>query len=272
MTTLKYHNAFPAAFLLVLALIGGSTVPIAAHPLGGVLQKTVVSNLSNAILIEYNTHFGPEVVLTLHPDKNFNGVLDEEERIQFLDRVNHLLLPNIICRLGTTKLTIEEMDRKLTLEDAGDFKNGLNSQFVWRVSLNKDGKPPEGLFRMQDNNFRASELNQLSYFVTILGDTGPVALADEGRELLWEVSSPKQPAPGSQLAAADTSLPGAGPPVGAMKNQETTNTETDTLRSLLRDSSGSLGLYLFGLVTAFILGAFHGLSPGHGKAMVAAYQ
>jgi ABC-type nickel/cobalt efflux system permease component RcnA len=40
---------------------------------------------------------------------------------------------------------------------------------------------------------------------------------------------------------------------------------------LFRNTPGSIGLYLLGFLTAFVLGAFHALSPGHGKSMVAAY-
>jgi ABC-type nickel/cobalt efflux system permease component RcnA len=56
-----------------------------------------------------------------------------------------------------------------------------------------------------------------------------------------------------------------------MKDQGETDWETGFLKPLLRNSQETVGLYLFGLFTAFILGAFHALSPGHGKSMVAAY-
>ncbi len=262
---------FSAGFFLIFVLTGAMVVRVAAHPLGGVLQKTVISDLTTTILIEYDTHIGPQVVLTLHPDKDFNGVLDDREKAEFLDRVNRLLIGNITCRLGAKQLTLQEMGRKLTLEDPGDFKNGLNTQFVWRVDLTTNGKPAEGLFKIKDTNFRAGEMNQLNYFVTVLGDTGPMRLADDGRELIWDISAGKPISRGPQTASSISSIPVGGSSTRAMKEKEETGREVGYLKSLFRTSPGTFGLYLFGLVTAFVLGAFHALSPGHGKSMVAAY-
>ncbi|AGF77960.1 ABC-type uncharacterized transport system, permease component [Desulfocapsa sulfexigens DSM 10523] len=265
----KTNIAFSVLFFVVL--FGGTEAvqQVEAHPLGGVLQKTVLSDLTNAVLIEYNTHIGSEVVLTLHPDKNFDGALDEKETAQFLDRVNYLLLGNITCRVGKRELALQEMNRQLTLEDPADFKNGLNVQFTWRVSLMEDGKLPKGLFSIKDNNFRAGELNRLNYFVTVLGDSGQTTLADEGRELIWDLAA-------LRLVSQDSYLPppsfqAVGVTTGTTNNEGETGKETDALKALFPASNGSYGLYLLGLFSAFILGSFHALSPGHGKSMVAAY-
>ena len=252
-------------------VLAGTCHTLGAHPLGGVLQKTVISNLTASMLVEYDTHIGPQVVLTLNPDKDLNGLLDDKEKTEFLDRVNHLLLENIDCWLGTKKLVLQEMSRSLSLEDPADYRNGLNIQFIWRVSLRQGGKPTEdGPFRIKDNNFKAGELNQLNYFVTVLGDTDSIGLADEGRELVWNISSkegtfdPRGTSPPAPLSPGKSA-------VGARGNEDQTGSETGVLKSLLNESQTTAGLYILGLLTAFVLGAFHALSPGHGKSMVAAY-
>ncbi|MCP4342196.1 MAG: high-affinity nickel-transporter [Desulfobulbaceae bacterium] len=234
------------------------------------MQKTVISDLSNSILIEYITHFEPEAVLTLHPDKDFNGVFDAAERKGYLKRVHQLLYPNISCTIGTRILEFEETDRQLSLEDAGDFKNGVNTKFVWRVSLIKEGHPLTGLLRIIDNNFKAGEMNQLSYVVNVLGKNGPMALEGEGRELVLDLSAKYRALPDSEevLPASLQEAPESGlSAVGESKSEP----ETDSLIAFLKNGSGGVKLYLVGFLTAFVLGALHALSPGHGKAMVAAY-
>jgi ABC-type nickel/cobalt efflux system permease component RcnA len=71
----------------------------------------------------------------------------------------------------------------------------------------------------------------------------------------------------SGVQAADDS----GLSAGSESNDEYDESETDSLLAFLRDESGGVKFYLAGFFTALILGALHALSPGHGKAMVAAY-
>lgn len=267
---MKRHNFYPATFLFVLVSFFFSALPVSAHPFGEVLQRTVVSDLTNAILIEYNTHFGSETVLTLHPDKDFNGILDEAEQKAFLDRAHQLFFPNISCKLGTRDLELKEIDRRLSLEDAGDFKKGLNTKFVWHVSLMKEGGAPDGLLRIIDNNFKPGEKNRLNYVVNVVDKTGPMALADDGRELVLDLSAKNRAIPGAD-GVLPTRLESSPEPRPSSENEKGIEAETDSMIAFLKDGRGGVKLYLAGLITAFVLGALHALSPGHGKAMVAAY-
>jgi ABC-type nickel/cobalt efflux system permease component RcnA len=267
---LKRHNFYPATFLFALVFFFFSALSVSAHPFGEVLQRTVVSDLTNAILIEYNTHFGSETVLTLHPDKDFNGILDEAEQKAFLDRAHQLFFTNISCKLGTRELELKEMDRRLSLENAGDFKKGLNTTFVWHVSLMKEGGMADGLLRIIDNNFKAGEKNQLNYVVNVVDKTGPMTLADDGRELVLDLSAKNRAIPGVD-GLLPTSFQPSPEPLLSVENEKKNEPETDSLIAFLKDGRGGVKLYLAGLITAFVLGALHALSPGHGKAMVAAY-
>lgn len=267
---MKRHNFYSAIFLFALVCSFFSTLSVSAHPFGEVLQKTVVSDLTNAILIEYNTHFGSETVLTLHPDKDFNGILDEAEQKAFLERAHQLFFPNISCKLGTRELELKEIDRRLSLEDAGDFKKGLNTKFVWHVSLMKEGGVPDGLLRIIDNNFKPGEKNQLNYVVNVIDKTGPMTLADDGRELVLDLSAKNRAIPGAD-GVLPTSFQASPEPRPLSENEKNIEAETDSMIAFLKDGRGGVKFYLAGLITAFVLGALHALSPGHGKAMVAAY-
>ena len=57
-------------------------------------------------------------------------------------------------------------------------------------------------------------------------------------------------------------------PVGTVAAEEG---ETDALSDMLRSEELSLGLIVGALALALFLGAAHGLEPGHGKTIVAAY-
>lgn len=57
-------------------------------------------------------------------------------------------------------------------------------------------------------------------------------------------------------------------PVGTVAAEDG---ETDALSNMLRSEELSLGLIVGALALAFFLGAAHGLEPGHGKTIVAAY-
>ncbi|MDE2705024.1 MAG: hypothetical protein OXI35_08150, partial [Gemmatimonadota bacterium] len=57
-------------------------------------------------------------------------------------------------------------------------------------------------------------------------------------------------------------------PVGTVAAEDG---ETDALSDMLRSEELSLGLIVGALALALFLGAAHGLEPGHGKTIVAAY-
>lgn len=251
------------SFLLVLlvALVSWNTGDTSAHPLGGVEQKSTVSVLPTGILIEYATHFGPEVVLPLHPDRNLDGTLDTSEQGLFLDRIAKLLIPNLSVKSEGADLVLSEMERSLTLELPSDFTMGLNTRFTFRAA------PPEGQLNLmkriniRDRNFKAGDLDRLNYYLSILGQTGPVHLADQGRELVIEAG---------KILETNTNQEDVEPSLSKGEADEHSN-EAGPLLDYMRLEDGGFLISLVALFTAFVLGAFHALSPGHGKAMVAAY-
>ncbi|WP_457552817.1 hypothetical protein [Desulfobacula sp.] len=77
------------------------------------VQKTHLSCFDPFILVEYQTHMGPDIVLTLNPDHDRNGKFDTPERELFLDQVASMLMPNISATLDRQLLTLEEMTRNI---------------------------------------------------------------------------------------------------------------------------------------------------------------
>jgi ABC-type nickel/cobalt efflux system permease component RcnA len=70
--------------------------------------------------------------------------------------------------------------------------------------------------------------------------------------------------------ASGTTAPGTTEPGAAESDPPATSSPTDTLASLLAGANGPVALGLAALLAAG-LGAAHALSPGHGKALIAAY-
>ena len=75
------------------------------------------------------------------------------------------------------------------------------------------------------------------------------------------------PPPGAGAAAVPAVWQEEGNVVAAAEEEG----ETDALSDMLRSEELSLGLILGALALALFLGAAHGLEPGHGKTVVAAY-
>ena len=233
-----------------------------AHPLGGVVQKTQISYCNHFILVEYQTHIGPDVVLTLNPDHDRNGIFDSIERDQFLDQIHKILVPNITASIEQKKFILEEMSRNLILEDMNDFKKGINTDFTLRILIEASPCNTEHILWFQDNNFKAGEMDQLNYSVNILGPIGPISLEDKGRRLVIKL-------PANPMAKSSSTLFKFKPQNLNIPKPE--QSETRILTSFLDNKSIRPGMIVIGLLTAFVLGAFHALGPGHGKAMVAAF-
>jgi ABC-type nickel/cobalt efflux system permease component RcnA len=84
----------------------------------------------------------------------------------------------------------------------------------------------------------------------------------------------KLSSPLDRRSATFTVTPGSGTvsaPRGLDAGPTTTNRSGDGLAGVFADAANGKGVLLFLLLAAFGWGAVHALSPGHGKAMVAAY-
>lgn len=77
------------------------------------------------------------------------------------------------------------------------------------------------------------------------------------------------------LALIALAIPASGDEFGeavrTVGTADTADGETDALSDMLRSEELTLGLIVGALALSFFLGAAHGLEPGHGKTIVAAY-
>ena len=115
-------------------------------------------------------------------------------------------------------------------------------------------------------------------------ETQPAQAADE-TVVLATVQSPPEKQPPAEIGESQPVLPEelqsvqASPPATEPQQPspeykpETSldDSEAATLTGFVRTEKLSIGIVLIALATSLVLGMVHALSPGHGKAMVAAY-
>jgi nickel/cobalt transporter (NicO) family protein len=78
-------------------------------------------------------------------------------------------------------------------------------------------------------------------------------------------------APGNGTLAGPRGADDRSPPAAPAAGEAPERTTEDGLTGLFEDASAGQGVFVLMLLAAFGWGALHALSPGHGKAMVAAY-
>lgn len=131
-------------------------------------------------MVEYETHFGWAIVSTLNPDANYDNVFSDKEKRIFLNRLANLLLPNLEAQINGSDIEITAISSELKLEDPSNFKEGINSYLALRLPL-KGLEYKEAVFRFYDRNFLSGDLDQLNYFLGILGPTLGQQLLEDGR-------------------------------------------------------------------------------------------
>lgn len=224
-------------------------------------------NESGRLLIVYDTSIGPSITTMLIPDADGNGTVSGAEERKLSRDISALLLPNLDIYLDDQPV-IPELYYDSVSPAPGGYNTGLRSNLVYAIPLPEKARGKH-LFRFSDNNFKAGELKWLKWKVQADPQAGVIKTSPDSRELTYRffVTGDAEDA---------TTFAGSKPPVLSIKNdgieplpQE--NSDQATLKNYLaRDNLGP-GTVLLALGVAFFLGMAHALSPGHGKAMVAAY-
>lgn len=270
------HGALSAGFMpsgaavrraiLIAALSLLLSVPALAHyegtlfPIGQVAQETQIQRRDNRIVIRYGTRIAPGMTSLLNPDTDGDGRVSKKETIAFLRQADKSIRPNL-------DITIDGLPPAITFEPEGvwpgpgGLAEGMFVSMLYIIDL--QGIPPgEHVFRMEDKNFRAGELAWLSYWVHGGAGFRDIKTSKDTRTLTCRFPLGPDMKTGPLEAQGGTAEP--APPGD-------TKIEPSTLAGFVREKDLSAGLIFLALGMAFVLGMTHALSPGHGKAMVAAY-
>ena len=254
------RQLIPALFLILLFGVIMPYFAALAHPLGGVIQNTHVFRPGELIFIDYQTHMGPTSIILLKPDHDRDGLLSGQEKKALLKELKKTLRPNIKVTLDGHPAELEIAGEELSTVNAeGYYAEGVNLRLLYRIDL-KNIQPGQHIFRISDENFLSGELDSLSYAITVLMDIEKAGLLDGGRmmEMVF-------------ITGSETNLGQAGDPSAMALQESKVAGKGKALGDLLRKQDFGPGLIIAGLFLALFLGGSHALTPGHGKAMVAAY-
>ena len=256
--------------------------PAAAHPMGNfsISHYTRLTAQPEQILLRYVLDFAeiPTVSEREAMGVQGNAPVSEPASLSYLrDKAATL-------RDGLT-LTVDGKPVPLTETPVAlQFRPGAGGLDTMRVSLDLTAPLPGGTVHRityQDGNYAERTgwkeiVATGSGGVALSGSSVPVA--DVSKELTVYPANPTL-APPQQTEAAFTIAPGVGggespavPAQGpAQPSVSNTHTPQDAFTQAIARKDLTPGIMLAGLLIAFVFGAFHALSPGHGKTMVAAY-
>jgi nickel/cobalt transporter (NicO) family protein len=255
-----------------LAGIGLFAFTASAHPiLEDSHDRTIVVRLQPAanpellrIRIEYRLEILPATVIKdMHEyrDKaNFADYFGKELEYyaQYAAIYEPILADRLFARINKQLLEFRGVSRKLTLhDDDGKSLGHLRADFVFEATIHRD---PNAKIRIefQDQTYQLERGEVVLSFVnetglTIESKIGPTY--DSPRELTVVLGTTAQAEP----------TPPIEPPAAAPR--ETHDDDFSLLWLMLHSGYGFWLTVLF----AFLFGAAHALTPGHGKTLVAAY-
>jgi ABC-type nickel/cobalt efflux system permease component RcnA len=297
---MKHHQrrllAIPL-LALVLALYACLLVPAraaSAHPAPSVLHDYVLSLTPTSLELVSYLRVSPELAGQVYRQIDTDGdnaTSEDERQAWYREHPSKL------------RLFLNAKELKLSISQAPSisYQDLLASiskpvEVVYRAAWTE---PLEGNQRVM-LNYGDSYMPYDEYYVSVAND-----LANDGLphniarpqypaeyQIIYQIKpqGSTQPAPEGQLAAAPVTQPGqassAGAGAAATPQAQTNSAPSaaiapaggswlDSGRSLLfgtlRDWRGDAGAATVLLAVALLVGALHALTPGHGKAMVAAY-
>lgn len=253
-------------YVLIYVLAVFSPVVVQAHPLGEVVQETTIMNEDGRLLILYNTSIGPSITATLVPDADHDGKISSLEESQLARAIHHILYPNLEISLDDQKI-VPDLYYDSVAPAPGGYNNGLRSNLIYFIPVENEDYSKHYL-KFSDNNFKAGELKWLKWLVQADPQFSVVKTTPDSRELSYQFFA-RQGGVRTDLEQAPSG--GNSDPENVLKPQPKEDASQAALKDYLSRENLGTGAALFALGLAFILGMGHALSPGHGKAMVAAY-
>jgi ABC-type nickel/cobalt efflux system permease component RcnA len=267
--------------MLVLGAVAGLWRPTAAqaHPMGNfaICHYTRLYADKNGLALRYILDLAeiPTVAEKQVMDRNRDGVVDDSEKAAYLAAKIPELLAGLTLVINDQVLPLQPASHAASFAPGAGGLETLKIQLDFQVALPAAGDTYTVVFRDRNYATRAG-------WKEIVGVSGPgvalrdssVPTTDRSQELTvypLEVIPPQQTearftvmpdAAVTQATAADEPHPAAS---------ASSTTPQDAFTQAIAYQELGPRIQAAGLLIAFIFGMLHALSPGHGKAMVAAY-
>lgn len=242
--------------LLLLALLLAAS-PASGHPLGafGVDSVTEVGLTPNRVTVRYRLHHPQASTINLREtvDTDGDGRISPAEEERFLEGQRTHFLESLALEVDGRPVALEGRGGRLALVREGQGLATAESEYVLEGPL---PGPGEHRLVLRDGSFE-----------TVPGERALVVGASPGVSF--------EPPPAGKALDADIAFtvePGAPAgvePVFPRPEEAAAGEDHDELLRML--GGGGPTVLFAALALAFVLGALHALTPGHGKTMVAAY-
>lgn len=217
-------------------------------------------------------------------DLNGNGSLEPGERSHYLPRKAAQLTDGLTLRLNGRRCALTRVSEEVELIPSGLNLETLKIVLLHRASLDATATSSNNL-EYRDANFgeRAGWKEivvRADAGIEIVESSAPSQ--DKSRQLTVYPQDPSILPPEDSSASVKFRQVGSGhslngdpqalvPGSGRFQARDGTQNEQQRLMQLLAASTLGTNVILLALFVAFGLGAFHALSPGHGKTIVGAY-
>lgn len=265
------------SLLLILATAGVAL----AHPMGNfsISHYTRFTADKETLRIRYLLDFA-EIATVENMDKNSDGRVSVEEREGFLNANAAKLRDGLALSVNGTPVHLEIVQQQITPRPGAAGLETMLLTFEMTAPLPADAK--DGAYQVQYRDGNFADRTGWKEIVTPANPsvvfTGSTASAtDMSRELTAYPTNPTAVAP--QQSEAVFTLTFGNTPVSGLPPKEapatagvgSSQTPKDAFTQAIATRQLTPGIVLLSLGIAFLFGAFHALSPGHGKTMVAAY-
>jgi len=272
--------------LLTLLLIG-SSAPLLAHPMGNfsINHYSAISIQTDGIHVEYIIDMAeiPAFQEMQHANADGDGVISAEEANLFSSRISEQFRLNLGLFVNEHRLRLTPTGNRMkVVPGAGGLPTFvITSGYLAKWNEGNEFFEKANSVKYVDENYPErigwKEIVVKRNSAMPVLNLPPDSFKDRSKQLTEYPADPAKSPPGETSVAFAFSNAVFSPQVEANPGESSSLVQPSPLRredrftQLIHAKELSRDVVLFSLLVAFVLGAFHALSPGHGKAIVAGY-
>ncbi len=286
--------------LMVIIIATGSLFldcPSQAHQFFDFDQSTGITIMNTGVNIEYRIWFGTPLIPGLGMDINRDKKLTEPELFSFLNKTNKSIHANLSVTMNNKARPLSFVSGSIST--SGQYPSMAVDIALWyKVSVSHNSQKNWTLL-LKDNNFKDYGPERKLVYINTDSTANDIQvyrqnnthifrykfggknfdLKPGGGNLKKDIMSNGHFSPFAKIFDFSDKFkqkrkpyfPRRAMAVSSERNTPVQSNEQSRLTAFFHSDSLGPGMLLLAFCTAFFLGAVHALSPGHGKAMVAAY-
>lgn len=249
-------------FCIIFGLTGVNIDVGNAHQFSDFDQSMGITVESKTVTLEYRIWFGKVLAPSLGMDLNQDNILKENELYAFMDMIFKDVLESLAITANNREVKITPLTATISSNGTYPFVS-LDIGLWYNVELPAD-LPVDRHMVIHDNNFPSFGQNQKIIYINSASQTDKLSFKRAGSKTFLDYSDSAKFGMLSPETRKDENI---------LKKERADShpSQKNALTRFLQTSTIGPAMLFTAFVTAFFLGAGHALSPGHGKAMVAAY-